>query len=194
MALTRRSLLLKIKNTEDRDAWLEFSRTYLPLIAGFVRSQRVPAQDAADIAQEVFLMIVRKLEQLDHRDLPGSFRGWLRTVARNKIIDWHRRNQYRNCRELTTAREPAAEHAADPSMEQRERLEQLRQALDQVRGSVDARAWACFEAHVLQGRRASDVGVELSMSANAVYQTARRLSQKLRGICHRNKRETAHAR
>src|SRR5207244_1300605 len=51
--------------------------------------------DADDVAQEVFASAAANLDRF-HRDQPGdSFRGWLRTIARNQIKLHFRRAQER---------------------------------------------------------------------------------------------------
>ena len=49
---------------------------------------RVPAADADDLTQEVFLRAMRSLQQL--RD-PAALGGWLAAMARNFAHDYHRR-------------------------------------------------------------------------------------------------------
>src|SRR5205085_10531661 len=46
--------------------------------------------DAADVGQDGFLSVSRNIGEF-HRDRDGdTFRGWLRTITRNKIRDFHR--------------------------------------------------------------------------------------------------------
>jgi RNA polymerase sigma-70 factor (ECF subfamily) len=61
---------------------------------------RLPAADAEDQVQEVFLVAWKKLAQLDD---PAGFGAWLGAIARHRAVDWYRR------RRLT---EPLAESAA----------------------------------------------------------------------------------
>jgi len=41
--------------------------------------------DAADVTQEVLRSVARAAKDLDYDPKGGSFRGWLRTVVRNKV-------------------------------------------------------------------------------------------------------------
>ncbi len=45
---------------------------------------------ARDLVQEVFLSIYEKRRQLNH---PGSFRGWLFAIGRNRCISYLRQNR-----------------------------------------------------------------------------------------------------
>jgi RNA polymerase sigma-70 factor (ECF subfamily) len=49
---------------------------------------RLPASEAADVVQEVFMSAWQKIEQLDE---PAAFPGWLLTMARRRVIDHARR-------------------------------------------------------------------------------------------------------
>ncbi len=51
---------------------------------------RLPAADAEDLVQEVFLAAWTKLAQLD--DAAG-FGAWLAAIARNRAVDYHRRRR-----------------------------------------------------------------------------------------------------
>ena len=51
--LTRPSLLVRIRDLEDQEAWKEFVQIYTPLIYGHCHKQGLQEADAANVAQEV---------------------------------------------------------------------------------------------------------------------------------------------
>src|SRR5213592_720256 len=53
---------------------------------------RVPAGDAEDLVQDVFLSAMRQLRGLR---TAAAFRGWLGAIARNRAIDYHRESRER---------------------------------------------------------------------------------------------------
>jgi RNA polymerase sigma-70 factor (ECF subfamily) len=66
---------------------------------GLVRYLRVVARAAAeDIAAETWLQIIRSLPRF--RGDEGPFRAWVFTIARNKVIDWHRYESGRPTQDL----------------------------------------------------------------------------------------------
>ncbi len=84
------SLLLGLRVFDHR-AWQRLVNLYGPLVYVWCRDSGLKADDAADVGQEVFRAIARKIGGF-RRDRPGdSFRGWSRTIARNKILDFLRR-------------------------------------------------------------------------------------------------------
>ncbi len=71
----------------DRAAMTELHRRYCKMIHAIVLS-RVPARDADDLAQDVF---VRAIVRLDSLREPEAFGGWIGMIARNAAMDHRRR-------------------------------------------------------------------------------------------------------
>src|SRR5262245_37123318 len=84
---TRPSLLARIKDTGDRQAWAEFVDIYAPLIYGFAHKQGLQDADAADLTQEVLGAVAGSADRLDYDPARGTFRGWLFRVVRNELSD-----------------------------------------------------------------------------------------------------------
>ena len=51
---TRQSLLVRLRDPRDGQAWGEFVAIYAPLIDRLARARGLQAADAADLSQEVF--------------------------------------------------------------------------------------------------------------------------------------------
>ena len=83
---TSRSLLLRVRDN-DQDAWRRLVNLYAPLVGHWFRVWGAAPDDVPDLMQEVFGAVARHLATY-RPDQPGStFRGWLRTIARNKFLD-----------------------------------------------------------------------------------------------------------
>jgi RNA polymerase sigma factor (sigma-70 family) len=61
-------------------AWRELVRRYSPLVMAVTRTYQLPAEDAEDISQTVWLALVEHLRQLREAD---ALPGWLATTTRN---------------------------------------------------------------------------------------------------------------
>jgi len=70
----------------DRAAFGRLYVRYLPMVHGLLLAH-VPYTHVDDLAQEVFLQALRKLDSL--RDT-SAFGGWLATIARNRAHDFFR--------------------------------------------------------------------------------------------------------
>ena len=91
MTPTSVSLLDRLKDAPpDASDWGRLQDIYLPLITRWLR--RIPGlgDDSDDLAQEVFVVMVRELPRFE-RQREGSFRVWLRQVTVNKVRTFRKR-------------------------------------------------------------------------------------------------------
>ena len=112
----------------DPAAFGELYRRYLPSIYRYLRMRAVTDEDAADLAQQVFLQALNALPKYRDRGLP--FAVWLFRIARNVAADAHRRRRNTTTWDLLPeALQPT--DAEDPEAEvlRREELERLRALL-----------------------------------------------------------------
>src|SRR5205823_4805980 len=85
--------LLQRAQANQPGAWERLVELYAPLVYHWCRRSQLSPEDTADVFQEVFRAVAGHIAEF-RRDRPGdSFRGWLRTIARNKIRDHFRRQQ-----------------------------------------------------------------------------------------------------
>src|SRR5437588_5372019 len=94
--LTRPSLLVRLHDARDGQAWGQCVDVYAPLVYGFARKHGLQDADAADLTQEVLRAVAGAVGRLEYDPARGSFRGWLFTVVRNKLrnfLDARRRQE-----------------------------------------------------------------------------------------------------
>src|SRR5262245_63601000 len=89
---TSRSLLERVK-ADDPAAWDRLVALYAPLVFRWCRGWDLREQDAADVFQEVFQAVVTHIAGFRKEQVGDTFRGWLRTIARNKVRDLVRRRE-----------------------------------------------------------------------------------------------------
>jgi RNA polymerase sigma-70 factor (ECF subfamily) len=172
------SLLRRLQAARETQSWNRFVRLYTPLIYGWARGQRVGREDAADIVQEVFAVLVRKLPTFQY-DENGGFGRWLRTITVNKCRDHLRRQASRPAQtNIDPAPEDMDSVAQFTEEEYRRRLARL--ALEIMREEFEPKTWkACWE-HVVSGRPAKEIAQDLGMSVGAVYVAKSRVLRRLR--------------
>src|SRR5437764_4463245 len=81
----RMTLLGRISDPQDREAWSEFVALYGPCIFNFARRRLPQDEDAADVMQEVLSAVLRGTYQRPK----GRFQKWLLTILLNEIRDFH---------------------------------------------------------------------------------------------------------
>jgi RNA polymerase sigma-70 factor, ECF subfamily len=75
----------------DRGAFGELYSRYARMVHGILLA-RVPAGDAEDLVQDVFMSAMRQLRGLR---TAAAFRGWLGAIARNRAMDYYRNSRQR---------------------------------------------------------------------------------------------------
>src|SRR5262245_30976283 len=75
MDTTSVSLLQRLRQPVDHQAWSRFVDLYTPLVYSLARQVGLQESDAADLAQEVFAVLVRKMPSFTY-DGQRSFRAW----------------------------------------------------------------------------------------------------------------------
>jgi RNA polymerase sigma-70 factor (ECF subfamily) len=176
MDSTHVSLLQRLRRPEESEAWERFVRLYTPLLLYWARKLGLPEADAADLVQDVLVVIVRKMPEFQYE--PGkTFRGWMRTVLMNK---WRDRPRRGTPGELDSANEPPAPSDPDDLEEREYRLYITSRALQLMSSDFEPATWkACWET-VVGGRSAAEVAAELGVSVNAVYLAKSRVLGRLR--------------
>jgi RNA polymerase sigma-70 factor (ECF subfamily) len=174
--------LLRVQ-ADDRAAWERLVSLYSPLVYYWCRQARLQADDAADVGQEVFQAVARKIADFRRGGPDTTFRGWLRTITRNKVLD-HLRRQRRTLKgvggheaQQQLLQLPASEGKAD---EATEASLVYRQALELLHREFEERTWQAFWRVAVGEQAPADVAAELGMTVNAVYLAKSRILRRLR--------------
>jgi RNA polymerase sigma-70 factor (ECF subfamily) len=184
MDSTSPSLLIRLRQPGEQMAWGRFVQLYTPLLFHWTHRWGLQKQDAADLVQEVFLTLVQKLPAFQY-DQQRGFRSWLHTVALNKFRDFCRRRGLRAATGGELA-DVAMSEQTDEVAAAEYRQHVVGRALQLMQAEFPPKIWkACWE-HVVLGRPATEVAVELGISAGTVYvaksRVLLRLRQELEGL------------
>src|SRR5206468_8542822 len=165
------------------EAWRQFVRLYAPVVYAYARRRQMQDADAADLTQEVLRGIMKAARRLDYDPARGSFRAWLFTVSRNKLIDLRERQRRGQGAGGTSAgemfdRQPAREDEAVWDEEFRRHL--FATAAEQVRGEFEEATWQAFWKTAVDGHKPAAVAAELGLSVGAVYIAKSRVQARLK--------------
>lgn len=183
MDTTPVTLLERLRRPGDRDAWDRFVALYTPLIFSWGRRVGLREEDATDLVQEVFVILVQTLPKFDY-DQHQSFRGWLRTVTLNKWRDGRKRDSGKRSDQLPDDPRELAKLAVTDDVEafwETEYRQHLaRNALRVMQADFQTATWRAFWEHAVCERTAPDVAAELGMTVGAVYAAKIRVLDRLR--------------
>jgi RNA polymerase sigma-70 factor (ECF subfamily) len=176
---TRPTLLRRIRNRQDHEAWTSFVTIYTPLIYGHCRKRGLQEEDARDVTQEVFV----KVWKFEYQPEKGRFRSWLGTVTWRAI-----RRKQRQRREVNGRGTVEGEDLLDQETARQEEsaLEAdinrylFETALARVRPHFADPTWRAFELAWCQDRPAAEVAHELGIPIDHVYVAKHRVLKRLR--------------
>lgn len=185
---TRASLLLRLRDPRDHEAWVQFVALYEPVIYRLLRRDGLQDADAREIMQELLLAVSASIERWKPSREDGSFLAWLRRVARNLVINWLKRRERRSIAiggsgmQAMLEALPAGEgpESADFDHELRQAL--FRRAAEQVRGEVQAMTWEAFWETGVVGTSPADTARKLGMAVGAVRVAKCRVLARLRAL------------
>jgi RNA polymerase sigma-70 factor (ECF subfamily) len=183
---TRPSLLLRLRNSADDQAWVEFVDLYAPLVRRVARRGGLQDADAADLEQEVFRAVAGAISRYDPDPAKGSFRGWLLRIARNSLLNLlaaRRRHPGGGggtdmLSLLEAVPDPKGEDSTVFEAEYRHRT--FEWAAGQVRDEFKPATWQAFWRTAVDNQAVAAVAAELGLSAGAVYVARSRVLARIR--------------
>ncbi|MBY0522395.1 MAG: sigma-70 family RNA polymerase sigma factor [Gemmataceae bacterium] len=183
MTSTPVSLLERLRQPVDQDAWSRFVDLYSPVIYQWGRQVGLKESDAADLVQDVFILLIKQMPSFVY-DQQGSFRAWLKTITLNKWRENQRRPATR--REVAGPVPDLPTQDSDAFWDGEYRQHVIAQALRVMQTDFESQSWRACWLMVVDGLPAAKVAAQLSMTAGAVYaakfRVLARLRQELAGL------------
>ena len=180
---TRLTLVIRLRDGRDKQAWSDFVELYSPVVYGFARRQGLQDADAADLVQEVLRSVARSVSNYDHQK--GRFRSWLMAVVRNRLAEfWAIRAREAAGSGDTGVQKrmeqlPSQEDAEDV-WEQEYRRSVFRLAVARIRDGFADSTWQAFWQTHVEGRGTREVAHSLGISEGAVYIAKSRVMARLK--------------
>jgi RNA polymerase sigma-70 factor (ECF subfamily) len=186
-ATTDISLIDRVRmDKEDQASWHQFMDIYRPLVTHWCRRINIKSTDTEDVCQDVFTSVLMSINRFNKVKETDTFRGWLRTITRCRIVDYLRRKTHevpamRNIdieAEVAPLVEP--EELSDSDNESRKASRDvLRAAVKAVQDRSDDNTWQAFIRTAVDDQNATDVAKELGMNSDAVRQAKSRVTKRL---------------
>ena len=184
---TQPTLLVRIRDARDQEAWGRFVDLYAPLVYGFLHKRGLQDADAADLTQDVMRQVAAAAHSLEYDARRGSFRGWLFTVVQNRLTDHWRREALRERgtgdtdaqQQLNEVPQPGGlDASAQWDADYERQLFQF--AANIVKQDFGDTTWLAFWKTAVEGVAGKDVADELGITVAAVYLAKGRVMTRLK--------------
>lgn len=182
---TRPSLMLRLREPQDQQAWAEFVSIYQPAVLKVLRQRGLQEADAQDVSQQVVIAVSQAVEQWKPDGKQASFRRWLFSIARRLALRFLQRGQPRRgvggtdmVNLLDNLPEP--EHRTSAEFDEEYRNQVFRWAAEQVQCEFRESTWQAFWQTCVLNEPIADVARQLGMTTGNIYVARSRVIARLR--------------
>ena len=189
---TRASLMLRLLDPSDQQAWGQFVSIYEPLLLRMLRKRGLQDADARDVSQQIILAASQAIDRWQPDGQPASFRRWLFSIARRLALRFLQR-AYRvdgpslrakggtDMLELLN-RLPDPDPQTVIAFDDEYRNELFDWAAKRIRGEFRESTWQAFWRSCVLNEPIALVAEELGMTAGNVYVARTRIIARLRHV------------
>jgi RNA polymerase sigma-70 factor (ECF subfamily) len=182
---TRQTLLHRVRDRDDREAWTEFFELYAPLLEGYARAHGLARDDAEEVRDQCLEVLTKKLPGFEYERARGSFSAWLHRIAHAKVIDLARARKVRPRESVELTSLAAAGTDPDEHWERQWRAEHLRYALARVQRDEAPERFRVFELLLVDELPVSEVCAQTGLVATQVYKIKAGMLKKVRALLER---------
>lgn len=181
---TRQTLIRRIQDRGDDEAWEEFLQIYRRYIYAIIRNMNISKDDADDLVQLVSIKLLDSCSKQDMSEI-RRFRSWLSTLTRNCVIDFVRKRSLDAERFEAAAKEDAMAYLKDIRLPDIERIAErewgihlANMALENIRPLFSGKAIKVFQLS-LDGMDVPQIAREMELKENSVYRLKNRVKARL---------------
>ncbi|MEX1096262.1 MAG: sigma-70 family RNA polymerase sigma factor [Planctomycetales bacterium] len=179
---THPSLLLRIRDAGDAEAWNLFVKSYVPAIHGYCARHRLQDSDTRDVVQEVLTNVASAIHSFAYDPARGKFRSWLGVITRNTMLKFLDRTRLPG--RGRGGDKPVAvelfDREVDPAWLDELNQHIFRTARGRVRNEFGNTEWAVFELNWEQRLPAPEAADRLGRDVGWIYKTKFRILQRLK--------------
>jgi len=181
----------RVSCCRDESAWVRLFELYEPVIRRFAE-QHGEKSDAEDVAQEIFLKLVRVIGGGSFKvgsDAP-SFRSYLVTLIRRELVSRWRKVQARDAGRVVPLDDPESPveipvaSEVEATLDIQWRLARRQAAVDHAltRTALSAQSRAIYRAYVLEEHPIDEVAERFGVPNNTVSQVKARVNRMIEAI------------
>ena len=192
MLTTQLSLIHRLSNPDDNEAWLVFVGIYYPVIVNSLKAKGLQLADAEDVTQQVLVSVARALSARPHDPDRAKFRTWLEHITRNAAINAMqrvRKDRPVGGTDCQIAMQELPSLDDESLLEQEHRRQLMRVAAQAVESEFEPETWQAFWRTAVLGESIEHVALQLGKQAGSIYAARSRVMKRLRKEIEQLQRE-----
>jgi RNA polymerase sigma factor (sigma-70 family) len=193
---TRTTLLLRLKDWQDRSGWQDFFDTYWNLIYGVALKGGLNPTEAEDVVQETMISVAKHMPGFKYDPSIGSFKGWLLQMTRWRMTDQLRKRGPQYFHDDPEADQETMEQRTDLPGSELEKLwdaeweeNLLKAALAKVRRRLDPKQYQIFDFYVNKNWPPEKIAKMFSVPVGQVYLAKHRVADLVKHEVERLKKD-----
>lgn len=177
---TSATLLRRLRDPADRDAWGAFAENYGKRIYVWCRRWNLQDADTEDVTQGLLVSIPTKMRSFHYDPKIGSFRAWLKTVVRHALTDFVRSRQRAGKTSYAPLESIEAEQDLMKELDDRFERELLEEAMARIELRVSKPTWQAFQLTAIDQLSGKDAAARLEIPVAHVYVYKQRVQDMLK--------------
>ena len=178
----------------DSGSWSRFVRIYGPMVSHWCRQLGLQPSDADDVTQRVFLSVYNSVERFEYSGRKGGFRRWLKTITRNKAIDfWRARDaplRGVGGSDFRHSLEQIANPKSSQFLDSTESVEHLQAeedtlkklAMEHIQSEFQESSWQAFWLTAVEGKNSTEAASLLKTTPAAVRKAKSRVLRRVKEV------------
>lgn len=177
------SLLERVRDWRDDQAWTRFVAQYEPRLRGLCAAHGLVGAQADDCCQYVWLKLASAIRRF-HYDPGRRFQHWLLAFFKCRILDMLRSSRIPWTErplddEIASGPDHPGDHGDACGPELADMLRRAEAIQDAVRARVAPASWEVFRLVAIDGRSVSEVARSLGREYTTVYRSYTRVSRMI---------------
>lgn len=200
---TRASLLRRLKDAGNHASWNEFHQLYRTLIFSVGRRAGLNEVESNEVVQDTLIAVAKKMPEFRYDPAVDSFKGWLLTLTRWRILDQLEKRKARQ-EQSGPARTASSDETRTATIDRVPdtsgcRLEAiwdeewernlLQAALARIKRQVAPQQYEIYHLHVVLGKSVREVTRALGVNTGQVYLAKHRMSRLLKKAVEQLRKE-----
>jgi len=178
---TRQSLLMRVKDPSDPEAWEDFVKYYEKFIYHLLHRMDISVNDFNDLVQEILIKLWKSLKSYDARG-GAKFRSWLAAVVRNAVYDYflgeeRKRKLLKKAPEIIESLHDGQNSELQKMVEKEWKIYITNLALERISRIFSESAVKVF-ACSLEGMSAEEISSRLDLGIDSVYTLKNRVKAR----------------